>query len=63
MPCYRTFASISGLCEKGHLGTKTGKGLYDWTPESIAEVQQARRKEVIESLKKDRNFVPFKVRT
>ena len=46
---------------KGCLGTKTGNGLYDWTPESIAEVRQARGKVIIESLKKDKNLVPFKV--
>jgi len=46
---------------KGCLGTKNGKGLYDWTPESIAEVQQVRGKGIIESLKKDKNLVPFKV--
>ena len=48
--------------KKGCLGTKTGKGLYDWTPESIVEVQQVRGKEIIESLKRNKNFVPFEVR-
>jgi 3-hydroxybutyryl-CoA dehydrogenase len=47
--------------EKGCLGTKTENGLYDWTPESIAEVQQARGRGIIESLKKDKNLAPFKV--
>ncbi len=26
--------------EKGELGVKTGKGFYDWTPESIKNLKQ-----------------------
>ena len=61
--CCATDASpiLVDCVRKGCLGTKTGKGLYDWTPESIAKVQQARGKGIIESLKKDKNLVPFKV--
>jgi len=48
--------------QTGRLGAKTGKGLYDWTPESIAKAQTSRTKQIIEFVKKDRNFKPFKVR-
>lgn len=39
--------------KKGRLGIKTGKGLYDWTLELAAKVQEARTKLMIEFLKKD----------
>lgn len=38
--------------QKGELGTKTGKGLYDWNPEPIANIKKARERELIYYLKK-----------
>lgn len=39
--------------EQGRLGAKTGYGFYDWTPESLAKIQQTRASNLIEWLQKD----------
>lgn len=43
--------------QKGELGTKTGKGLYRWDTESIANIKKAREKELIYYLKKQMGIV------
>lgn len=40
--------------EKGNLGAKTGCGLYDWTPESLARIRRDRENLLIEWLRKDK---------
>ena len=40
--------------EQGRLGVKTGKGLYDWTPEELARVKNNRESNLIEWLQKDK---------
>lgn len=45
---------LARAVEDGHLGTKTGTGLYAWTPEALGRVQAAREKALIDWLKKDR---------
>ncbi len=42
--CNRTDVSstITDLIEKGRLGMKTGGGLFDYTPEQIAELRAQR---------------------
>ncbi|MCL5961889.1 MAG: 3-hydroxyacyl-CoA dehydrogenase family protein [Chloroflexi bacterium] len=37
----------------GEFGVKSGKGFYDWTPETIAAVKEARDKELLRYLKRD----------
>jgi 3-hydroxybutyryl-CoA dehydrogenase len=37
--------------QQGHLGAKTGKGIYDWPPERIQEVKAARDRELMRWLK------------
>jgi 3-hydroxybutyryl-CoA dehydrogenase len=39
--------------EHKNLGSKTGKGLYEWNPEKLANVKKAREKSLIEWLRKD----------
>jgi 3-hydroxybutyryl-CoA dehydrogenase len=39
--------------KRGELGTKTGRGLYDWNTDSIASIKKAREKELIYYLKKE----------
>jgi 3-hydroxybutyryl-CoA dehydrogenase len=41
--------------KKGTLGAKTGSGLYDWTPESLAKIKQTRENILIEGLQKDKD--------
>lgn len=40
--------------EKGTLGAKTGRGLYDWTPDDLAKIKKTREDILIEWLQKDR---------
>lgn len=42
--------------EKKNLGSKTGQGLYEWTPEKLAKVKHAREKNLIEWLFKDKEL-------
>jgi len=44
--------------KNGCLGAKGGKGLYNWTPETIAKVKKAREKLLIQFLKEDRGLSP-----
>ena len=39
--------------DKGTLGAKTGSGLYDWTPESLAKIKKTRENILLEWLQKD----------
>ena len=39
--------------EKGNLGTKTGCGFYDWSPEALAKIKQEREDLLIEWLQRD----------
>ena len=39
--------------DKGTLGAKTGFGLYDWTPESLAKIKKTRENILLEWLQKD----------
>lgn len=42
--------------EKGTLGAKTGSGLYDWSPERLAEIKKVRENILIEWLHKDKEM-------
>lgn len=44
--------SLAEAVKRGDLGVKTGKGVYDWTPESIAEIKAARERELVRWLKR-----------
>ena len=44
---------IDDALQKGDLGLKTGKGVYDWTPETIAARRGVREKSLIGFLKDD----------
>jgi len=46
--------SLQAKYEKGLLGSKTGKGFYDWTQKDGQELKEAREKELIRWLKADR---------
>jgi 3-hydroxybutyryl-CoA dehydrogenase len=46
-------AIMAEALQKGHLGTKSGKGLYDWTPETLAARRSAREQSLIAFMKKD----------
>jgi len=39
--------------DKGTLGAKTGTGLYNWTPESLAKIKKTRENILLEWLQKD----------
>ena len=39
--------------EKGHLGAKTGRGLFDWRPDDVKEITEEREEELIRYLKKN----------
>jgi 3-hydroxybutyryl-CoA dehydrogenase len=41
--------------KKGHLGAKTGRGLFDWRPDDVNKVTGEREQELIRYLKKDAN--------
>lgn len=40
--------------DKKNFGAKTGAGLYDWTPEALAQIKKTREKNLIEWLHKDK---------
>lgn len=42
------------LVEDGHLGLKSGKGVYDWTPEMKEKMVKARTETLIDFLKRDK---------
>lgn len=44
---------LEQMVEQKNLGAKTGKGLYNWTPENLAKVKNYREKRLVELLKKD----------
>ncbi len=56
--CSSTIPSLilKAAVEKGNLGSKTGTGLYEWTPEKLENVKVARDKHLIEWLKKDKEM-------
>ena len=41
--------------DEGRLGTKTGSGFYEWTPDALSKIRKVREDNLIEWLKKDRN--------
>jgi len=43
--------------EKGDLGSKTGRGFYEWTPESLAKIRQERESLLIDWLQKDKEAI------
>lgn len=47
------FPQMKELVENGHIGPKTGKGFYDWTPEFAVQMEKEREEELIKWLKKD----------
>jgi 3-hydroxybutyryl-CoA dehydrogenase len=47
-------AFVDELIERGHLGAKTGQGLYDWTRRSAADVLAKRDKFIVDRLKEAR---------
>lgn len=49
------FPQMKKLVENGHIGPKSGKGYYEWTPELITRMEKAREEELIRWLKKDLN--------
>ncbi len=42
---------VGNLIAEGHLGVKTGKGLFDYTPESLEKIQKQRDQRYLELLK------------
>ncbi|TEB12986.1 3-hydroxybutyryl-CoA dehydrogenase [Pelotomaculum propionicicum] len=42
--------------EKGNLGSKTGAGLYEWTPETLKNIKVSRENNLIEWLRKDKTI-------
>ena len=46
-------ALLKQAIDKGTLGAKTGSGLYDWTPESLAKIKKTRENILLEWLQKD----------
>ena len=45
---------VRDLIARGDLGAKTGRGLYDWTQRSAADVLAARDKFLVDRLKEQR---------
>jgi 3-hydroxybutyryl-CoA dehydrogenase len=41
------------LVAEGNLGAKTGKGLYEWTPEKLKEISKKREQVLVQWLKED----------
>lgn len=46
-------ALLQQAMDKGTLGAKTGTGLYDWNPDSLAKIKKTRENILIEWLQKD----------
>ena len=46
--------SLTEAVKNGHLGYTTGKGLYEWTEEELAEVQCNRQRTLIDWLRRDK---------
>jgi 3-hydroxybutyryl-CoA dehydrogenase len=42
---------VRGLMEQGHLGVKTGRGLYDWSVRDPAAVKSARDRWLVQQMK------------
>lgn len=47
------FPTMKELVENDHIGPKTGKGFYEWSPEFTAQMEKEREEELIDWLKKD----------
>lgn len=47
------FPQMKELVENGHIGPKSGKGFYEWTPELTERMEKEREEELIHWLKKD----------
>ncbi len=47
-------ALLQQAVDKGTLGAKTGTGLYDWNPETLAKIKKTRENILIEWLQKDK---------
>lgn len=47
-------APLRDAVDRGALGAKTGGGLYDWTPESLARIKETRENILVEWLRKDK---------
>jgi 3-hydroxyacyl-CoA dehydrogenase len=45
---------LQTLVEEGHLGMKSGKGFYEWTPEMKGKMVKLRTETLLEFLKKDK---------
>jgi 3-hydroxybutyryl-CoA dehydrogenase len=41
------------LVGEGNLGAKTGKGLYEWTPEKLKKISKEREQVLVQWLKED----------
>lgn len=46
-------ALLKQAIEQGSFGARTGSGLYDWTPEALAELKNTREDNLLEWLQKD----------
>lgn len=46
--------SLSETVKKGNLGAKTGKGFYEWTPETLGALKKKRETVLVDWLRKDR---------
>ncbi|WEG13317.1 3-hydroxyacyl-CoA dehydrogenase NAD-binding domain-containing protein [Pullulanibacillus sp. KACC 23026] len=47
------FPQMKELVDNGHIGPKTGKGFYEWSPEFTAQMEREREEELVHWLKKD----------
>lgn len=52
----RSASSMQGLLDAGELGSKTGKGYYEWSVEFTDEMNAEREQELIRYVKKDRGL-------
>ncbi len=46
-------AMLKDAVKDNRLGAKTGTGIYDWTPESLAKIKRTREDNLVEWLRKD----------
>ncbi|ARJ38969.1 3-hydroxybutyryl-CoA dehydrogenase [Sporosarcina ureae] len=53
---HQSAASMQELVEAGELGSKTGKGYYEWNTSFTEEIHSAREKELIRYVKQDRGM-------